>query len=115
MRTEKTTSITEFHRVMGTREESINKGETKAEDREPWAEREAKLKAESEVSGEPFHQENDYEIGERRAADYEREKQMAEKRKGKERAKERERKKDTSREPTLRFNPNRTGAGTSVG
>ena len=115
MREEQTTTNKEFHMLRGVQGESIDKGETIQEDWEPWSEREARLKEEAEARGDKFYSESDYDIGERQAADYERAKQMAEKRKEKERQKERERKKDTSREPSLSFNPNRTGAGTGTG
>ena len=101
--------------LRGVQEESIEKGETIQADWEPWSEREAWLKEEAEARGDESHPESDYDIGERQAADYERAKQMAEKRKEKERQKERDRKKDTSREPALSFNPNKTGAGTGTG
>ena len=115
LRKVQTTTLKEFQALRGTQEESIYKGETIHEDWEPWSEREARLKEEAEARGEEFHPESDYEIGERQSADYERAKQMAERRKEKERERERERKNDTSREPALSFNPNKTGARTGTG
>ena len=56
----------------GTQEMSIEKGETIRADWETWSEREGRIQDECERSGEVYRRENDWNITDRQAEDYER-------------------------------------------